>query len=204
MEKKNTGLMVLVIILSLLVLGLSGYIVYDKVLSKEDVSNDVQNVNDESNDIVKEEDINLIDYKFGDEVVISNLSSVKDYYYPGDIQDFSKWYVLSSDDKTVTLLSDNSWGKGDKIYTDISTFEKYGVNVIETRGLNEIELGLFGCDFDTLECNNVPEWGGYTITSISNDEYFISISENKLEKYPRGMVLVQCKPVIKILKTEIK
>ena len=46
MEKKNTGLIVLVIILSLLVLGLGGYIVYDKVLSKENTSKDVQEVND--------------------------------------------------------------------------------------------------------------------------------------------------------------
>ena len=33
MEKKNNGLIVLVIILSLLVVGLGGFIVYDKVLS---------------------------------------------------------------------------------------------------------------------------------------------------------------------------
>lgn len=46
MEKKNTGLIVLIIVLSLLVLGLGGYIVYDKVLSKEDVSTDTQDVND--------------------------------------------------------------------------------------------------------------------------------------------------------------
>lgn len=39
MEKKNTGLVVLVIILSLLVLGLGGYIVYDKVLKNKDFIN---------------------------------------------------------------------------------------------------------------------------------------------------------------------
>ena len=32
MEKKNTGLIVLVVVLSLLVVGLGGYIVYDKIL----------------------------------------------------------------------------------------------------------------------------------------------------------------------------
>lgn len=44
MEKKNTGLIVLVVILSLLVVGLGGYIVYDKVLDKEDsnINNDVK------------------------------------------------------------------------------------------------------------------------------------------------------------------
>ena len=33
MEKKNTGLIVLVVVLSLLVVGLGGYIVYDKILN---------------------------------------------------------------------------------------------------------------------------------------------------------------------------
>lgn len=37
MEKKNTGLIILVIILSLLVVGLGGFIVYDKVLSNDKV-----------------------------------------------------------------------------------------------------------------------------------------------------------------------
>lgn len=42
MENKNTGLKILVIILSLLVVALTGYLVYDKVLSKED-NNDTTN-----------------------------------------------------------------------------------------------------------------------------------------------------------------
>ena len=45
MEKKNTGLIVLVIILSLLVLSVSGYIVYDKVLNKNELP--VDNKDDE-------------------------------------------------------------------------------------------------------------------------------------------------------------
>lgn len=43
MEKKNTGLIVLVIVLSLLVVALFGYLVYDKVLNKEPESNMVDN-----------------------------------------------------------------------------------------------------------------------------------------------------------------
>lgn len=58
MEKKNTGLIVLVIILSLFVLGLGGYIVYDKVLNKPvdtEIKEDVNNVieQNESVDYVK-------------------------------------------------------------------------------------------------------------------------------------------------------
>ena len=37
MKKKNAGLIVLVIILSIFVLALSGYIVYDKVLSDKEI-----------------------------------------------------------------------------------------------------------------------------------------------------------------------
>ncbi|MBQ7141231.1 MAG: hypothetical protein IJO32_06995 [Bacilli bacterium] len=51
MEKKNTGLIVLVVVLSIAVLGLSGFIVYDKILSNEEeiiTKNDNEN-SDESN-----------------------------------------------------------------------------------------------------------------------------------------------------------
>lgn len=47
MENKNTGLKVLVIILCLLVVGLSGYIVYDKVLSDEKEPNQGTNDNND-------------------------------------------------------------------------------------------------------------------------------------------------------------
>ena len=50
MEKKNTGLIVLVVVLSLLVVGLGGYIVYDKMLDK--------NINDSDN---KGKNDNIID-----------------------------------------------------------------------------------------------------------------------------------------------
>lgn len=51
MENKNTGLKIMVIILCLLVVGLSGYIVYDKVLSEEkenvqDVTSNKNSTND--------------------------------------------------------------------------------------------------------------------------------------------------------------
>lgn len=51
MEKKNTGLIVLVIILFLLVIGLGGFIVYDKILNNNDnnTNNEVNN-NNEAND----------------------------------------------------------------------------------------------------------------------------------------------------------
>ena len=57
MEKKNTGLIVLVIILSLLVVGLGGFIVYDKVLSNNEVeNNDNTDLNDDINSDVENND----------------------------------------------------------------------------------------------------------------------------------------------------
>lgn len=68
MEKKNTGLIVLIIVLSLLVLGLGGYIVYDKVLSKEGVSTDVQDVDDNGLDVQEENSIELNKDTFADKL----------------------------------------------------------------------------------------------------------------------------------------
>ena len=49
MEKKNTGLIVLVIILSVLVVALSGFFVYDKLLNNKDsnlnnIRNSIENI----------------------------------------------------------------------------------------------------------------------------------------------------------------
>ena len=55
-QKNNTGLIVLVIVLFLLVLGLGGYIVYDKVLSnKETPVNEPTNNVPSNNDVVEEQ-----------------------------------------------------------------------------------------------------------------------------------------------------
>lgn len=60
MENKNIGLKIMVIILCLLVVGLSGYIVYDKVLSdeKENVQDATSNENSDEQDIYEELDEN--------------------------------------------------------------------------------------------------------------------------------------------------
>ena len=86
MEKKNTGLKVLVIVLSLLVVALSGYIVYDKVLSKDINSNsdknskdDVINSNSDKNskdDVINnqiENNITWYDYLTNQEFVSASL-----------------------------------------------------------------------------------------------------------------------------------
>lgn len=53
MEKRNTGLIVLIVILSLLVVGLGGFIVYDKVISNDEMEE--RNVENNNTDTNKEE-----------------------------------------------------------------------------------------------------------------------------------------------------
>jgi len=50
MEKKNTGLIVLVVVLSLLVVGLGGFIIYDKVLNENNDKVDKNNNNSTTTD----------------------------------------------------------------------------------------------------------------------------------------------------------
>ena len=59
-QKNNNGLIALVIVLFLLVLGLGGYIVYDKILTNKEtpVENNVTNV-DESNQEINQNNISL-------------------------------------------------------------------------------------------------------------------------------------------------
>lgn len=64
MEKKNTGLVVLVVVLALLVVGLGGFIIYDKALSKdnkitENDNNKNENIND--NNISVENSVDYVD-----------------------------------------------------------------------------------------------------------------------------------------------
>ena len=69
-EKNNSGLIALVIVLFLLVLGLGGYIVYDKVLSnKETPTNNTDNeINENTNtsdtNIVENTDVSVRTYRF--------------------------------------------------------------------------------------------------------------------------------------------
>ena len=50
MEKKNTGMKVAIVILSILVVGLLGYVLYDKVLNTDDIFVNDNNYNQNNND----------------------------------------------------------------------------------------------------------------------------------------------------------
>jgi hypothetical protein len=107
MEKKNTGLIVLVIVLSLLVVGLGGFIVYDKVLSNNEVENNYNSSNNDSN--VSSEN---------DGVLWINDESVKElynmvvfydgYYYDTKSPYYNSWYFYENKDVDLNNISNDT------------------------------------------------------------------------------------------------
>lgn len=200
MEKNNKILVVLVIILGVLVLGLGGYVVYDKVLNtdNDDVStgNEEDTGNDEVNDYVQ--------YSFGDIVVISKMAEVTDFYYDGSLSNFSKWYVLSDKDNIVTLYSDEVWGKGSSASDYKSVFSDYDVTIEEMRGLDVSELELFGCDVSSMTCNDVPSFAKSSLTSVVSEKSVIIFDGDKLFSKDFDEVLAAYRPVIVITKSNLE
>lgn len=102
MEKKNTGLIVLVVVLCLLVVGLGGYIVYDKMLDKS--------VNDTNN---KDKNDNIIDKNVAtklNETIVIDINS--DKTYNKDVDNHSVTYSSKSlkvDDKTIVELEEGAY-----------------------------------------------------------------------------------------------
>lgn len=204
--KNNKSLFVLVVVLCLLIGGLGGYIICDKVLNKDatnnvndgDVDNTVNNVNKDNKF--------YIHYSFGDEVIISKMSSVKGFIAGNDNEtvDFSLWHVLSDNDNIVTLLSDNVWGKDFTVKDYSNVFRENGVTIEKSRGLNESELELLGCDIRNMSCTNSPSFAKPTITSVVSEKSVIVFDGDKLSTMPIDDGLVPVRPVIVITKSNLE
>ena len=105
MEKKN----IIIVILSILVVGLSSYIVYDKVFSDND--NDDKKLSNNQVDIIDNGD--TIDQ----EQQNSDVKSYKEYKATDEIKlkDGSIWMVLENSDNTkdyITVLSTKEYEVG--------------------------------------------------------------------------------------------
>lgn len=115
MEKKNTGLIVLIVVLCLLVVGLGGYIVYDKMLDK--------NINDSDN---KGKNDNIIDKNGKNEVAKINETIVvdinNDKTYNKDINNHNVYVderTLKIDNKVFCELDDINYLYQVSFYDDI-------------------------------------------------------------------------------------
>ena len=216
-DNKNIiiGLLVFIIVLLIIVIGL---ISYDKISFHNDNNLDSNVQDEETNEENLENDVQVEDYQFGEEIILSNLSNVTDWSV--EVQDFSKWNVLSDDGDYVTLYSSSIWSKvsdvSDASNINSELFSKYQIDLGSNglvRGLNESDLKLLGCDINTLVCNNTPDWAGYSLTSVkinnSNVVFYgkIDFTEDvnyKLELMEVDDALVYFRPVIKILKSSIE
>ena len=184
-NKNNTGLVVLVTILSLLVLGLGGYLVYDKFLDKNNTENNQTNDNNVGDNITNRDNNqeNNTTYKLGDVVTLSKIHYT---FYDKDLSEqYSKWYVLEEKDGYVKLYSNNSWsGKGTLNDIGLATSYVYnnlresGYNVESVRQLNEEELKLFDCTVDYQKLANTIKSHdgnkltkqGYSYIKLNNNE----------------------------------
>lgn len=113
-EKKNTGFIILVVVLVIMVIGLASYIVYDKVL-------------DSKSDTIKA-DKTIKSYKIGDKVTVKlNDSLEKIFYVLSD---------SSEDEEDITLFAEKNIGNSafNNNYTDGNDYED---SLIESK-LNEL------------------------------------------------------------------
>lgn len=137
MEKKSNGLIVLVVILSLLVIALIGYIVYDKILNKS--INDTNTTNN-NKDIVT---------KLNETIVVDSDS---DKTYNKNVDNHSVTYsskFLKVDDKTIVELEDGAYYLwqisfyDDIIITSQSFSLRYQIDIYDYDGNVIKEINLF-------------------------------------------------------------
>lgn len=205
---------IIVILIALVVLFATNTISFNT-----DGNNQIPENND--NNQVQENDNNEDNgYNFGDSIVISKLSLVKDYSVE-DV-DLSRWHVLSDDGEYLTLMSDQSFAKID-VQGD-NTLIKNARNMLENNGidfgsngeirmLNENDLkDYFNCNLNTLKCNPTNSWLSdinsrlATITSVKQNGKVVSLTFDyslDLTDTESGLVLGAWYPVIKVLKNSI-
>ena len=183
-QNKNSELYVLIVILCILVLGLGGYIVYDKVINPQNTQKSKNDYNIEDNSIQGNENSSSIVYKqynIGDEIMFNNEkwnviknSTEKDDYVvvlkATDIEELNgkPFYNCPAED-------DNGINCSMKLTNDYQKsvakeyFDTNYINILGKGNLKEIngyyvrlitieELEALGCDLKTNSCSNAPSW----------------------------------------------
>lgn len=161
MENKNTGLKIMVIILCLLVVGLSGYIVYDKVLNKED---NVQDTN--SNENGDGQDI----YEELDENTKSELKKVFRFVY--NYYDTGNAYCGEYSNEYITTLKTPSNGfyasKQFTSYSEMINYLKGYMSEEVINGKNSIKKEYYTEKDGKLYCEDLGKGGNlYQLENIT-------------------------------------
>ena len=151
MENKNTGLKIMVIILCILVVGLGGYIVYDKVLSND--KENVQDMNGNENDTNKNNnennngnDVYTSNHVELDENTKSELKKVFKFVY--DYYDWGNAYCGSYSKNDVIESNDSI---GAMYYTASSKYKNYNemINHLKEHMTEHVIYGVYSMSSDT-------------------------------------------------------
>lgn len=187
MEKKNTGLVVLVIILSLLVVGLGGYIVYDKLLGDKDIDNknnmaEVKNdyVTDNDNDdeikldIISIDDVSIDMDRPNEKLWIEGkmtLNFDESKYFPV----FLSGYCLGSDDEKYFIHGPGSgtvsFNNGDNIFRLVNSINDENGDVVYKDGTTKKNVDFSNvkikyCKIDKLTAYKIND-GNESDSNIS-------------------------------------
>ena len=123
-NKNNRGLIFLVVVLIIMVLGLGGYIIYDKVIANGNTNSSSTNNNDNS----QKDEASYNSYSIGDKVTVKLNDSTEATYY-----------VLkqsSNTEEDITLFAEKNIGTG-AFNNDFTDGNEYKGSLIESK-LNEL------------------------------------------------------------------
>ena len=196
MEKKsNKGLLVLVIVLSVLVVGLSGYLIYDKLLADDNTTNNENDVVDN-----KEENIENCRYDYYSNNIYNsdnrlNFSDLTEF----DIKDFYNYDGTPPNDKKsykeklfFDYYTDGSYGdkSGNKnVYSVTLTLDGKVIISCFTNNIGEMILdvndiidihyfaGEFNGNFSLFMLNDSGDVYYYNLVNL-----YKNLSDNSVEK----------------------
>lgn len=164
MDRKNKGLIVLVIILTVLVLGLGGYIVYDNVLSKNNDTDINSNNSNNDNILDNDENGNKSEIITKDELV----SLLEGYWYYE--MDNSKYLVVFEDNTFRTGMYQTDGGISGNINS---------ANMVDDK---IYQLNIYNAGCNTNDCIDEIEPYNYSILvdikDISGKIIYVKLSED--------------------------
>ena len=195
---KKKGNKWLIIILILIILGLSGYITYDKVLKDKFFSKEETKTKDATGNNTKEEKNAVTDNENDKNRTTSNTYK---QYNVGDAVVFNneKWHVIKKStefDDHVVLLKDSEIAElNNKPYYECPKEDDNGINC-SMKMTNDYQKSLPKKYFDntyinTLGKNNLKEVNGYYIRLITVDELVTlgcSKTDETCENAPKWLI----------------
>lgn len=189
MKKKNTGLVILIIVLSILVVSLSGYIIYDKVLNKNELPMDDNNKEEIPSDDNNKDDEQILELLTGKWL---DCSKATNKIYCNEI-------MVSGEDNYFHLIAYESKNRADfnvykgKIiktkkdgkYFDLTVKETNAVENTETNRYIKIDVSKLSDKVIQIESvDNEKISSGIYYHGLSNydEENTLNVDDETIEK----------------------